>query len=121
MTAIVNDGPKGTREPDRQTYGDWIIKYDPPPIPIRTADWQFYHKDYDGAPIHSEGPPADNRSGFGPTAEDCRRQIDEYEDDEDAEPGPPLDPDWAKETAHDYHMAEEAQEQEMMEEEGPND
>lgn len=30
-------------------YGDWLISYNPPPIPVRNCDWQFCHKDFDGA------------------------------------------------------------------------
>lgn len=28
-------------------FGEWIIDYDPPPIPLRNCDYQFRHKDYD--------------------------------------------------------------------------
>jgi hypothetical protein len=31
------------------SYRDWRITYDPPPIPVRNCDWQFWHDDYDGA------------------------------------------------------------------------
>ncbi len=53
-------------------YGLWTITHNPPPIPIRTADWQFVHDEYDG--------PDDDRSGYGPTAKDCIEQIQEMED-----------------------------------------
>jgi len=58
-------------------YRNYRIHYDPPPIPIRSFDWHFAHKDYDG--------PEDGRIGDGPTAEDCMRQIREYEYDKHEE------------------------------------
>ncbi len=64
-------------------YRNYIIKYDPPPIPIRSCDWQFCHEDYDGAPNETGGPPADHRSGFAPTLEDAKCLIDEMIDDEE--------------------------------------
>jgi hypothetical protein len=61
--------------------GTWHIEYDPPPIPSRTCDWAFRHDDYDGAPEHSFGPPADNRCGTGPSEADCIQQIKEMEEE----------------------------------------
>lgn len=29
-------------------YGNWLITFNPPPIPIRTMDWEFVHDAYDG-------------------------------------------------------------------------
>lgn len=59
-------------------YKDYTIHYDPPPIPIRTMDWHFYHKDYDGAPEYLyDGFSSDTRCGDGPSVEDCKAQIDE--------------------------------------------
>jgi len=53
-----------------ETYRDFIIHYVYPPIPCRSMDWGFYHKDYDG-----EG---DRRHGNGPSVEDCKAQIDDW-------------------------------------------
>ena len=39
--------------------------------------WEFAHADYDGAPEHSYGPPADNRCGHEQTLADCVREIDQ--------------------------------------------
>lgn len=58
------------------TYRGYHIYYDPPPIGVRSCDWQFYHDDYDGA----DG--GDGRRGCGPSEEDCRAQIDDIEDDQ---------------------------------------
>ena len=30
-----------------QLYRNYIIQYDPPPIPLRQFDWDFAHEDYD--------------------------------------------------------------------------
>jgi hypothetical protein len=40
------------------------------------SDWEFSHKDYDGAPDAN-----DNRAGHGPTLDDCKAQIDEMLED----------------------------------------
>lgn len=55
-------------------YKNYRIVYDPPPIPTRIFDWQFYHRDFDGAPDAD-----DIRCGTGATYEDCKNQIDEIE------------------------------------------
>lgn len=55
-------------------YGKWTIAYDPPPIPVRTFDWSFWHDDYDGAEDARDG-----RCGHGASVEDCKAQIDEME------------------------------------------
>lgn len=52
-----------------ERYRDWFISYDPPPMPFRTCDWQFWHKDYDG--------PGDNRYGSAPSLDAARAEIDE--------------------------------------------
>lgn len=57
-------------------YRGYIIEYDPPPIPIRSRDWAFMANGFDGAP-----DSGDNRCGTGPTLEDCKRQINEIEDE----------------------------------------
>jgi len=49
------------------TYGDWDIYYDPPPIPDRSYDYSFMHKNLDG--------PGDNRYGYGESIHDCIQTI----------------------------------------------
>lgn len=60
-----------------EIYRDFNIEYNPPPIPIRVADWQYSHVGYDG--------PEDNRCGFGPTVESVKRDIDNYYMEKDYE------------------------------------
>jgi hypothetical protein len=57
-------------------HGPWLIWYEPPPIPIRTNDWQFVHDAYDG--------PGGRRrlTGSAPSVEDALQQIAEIEADE---------------------------------------
>jgi len=50
-------------------YRGYIITYNPPPIPWRGADWQYYHEDFDG--------PGDERRGCCMTLQGCRADIDE--------------------------------------------
>lgn len=57
-------------------YGRWWIKFDPPPIPVRSCDWQFWHDDYDGAPDAGDA----RRGTAGSLAEACEL-IDEWEDE----------------------------------------
>ena len=69
----------GTTELEKPVKGDihyrnYTIRYDPPPIPIRTMDWQFWHYDYGG--------PEDGRCGSGNSEQDCIAQIDEMEEEE---------------------------------------
>lgn len=64
------------------TYRGYRIDYDPPPIPIRSCDWQFVHEDYDGAPNEPGDGPGDHRAGHGSSEADCRAQIDDIEDDQ---------------------------------------
>lgn len=54
-------------------YRGYRIHYDPPPIPIRSCDWQFFHEDYDG--------PEDGRCGFAGSLADAKAEIDMLEDD----------------------------------------
>ena len=68
-------------EPQRQEYRGYIITYDPPPIPTRSCDWQFYHEDFDGAP-----DAFDYRSGFARTAQECRDEIDALISDDEVDP-----------------------------------
>jgi len=61
----------------RIRYGNWHIQYDPPPIPVRHWDWQFWHDDYDGAPDSN-----DNRSGAAASLDAAKAEIDEREADD---------------------------------------
>ena len=54
-------------------YRNYTISYNPPPIPIRTMDWEFSHKDYDG--------PEDNRCGHAGSLDEAMAEIDYLEDD----------------------------------------
>ena len=59
-------------------YRYYIIEYDPPPIPNRRHDWQFWHEDYDG--------PEDSRHGSADSCSDAMSQIDDMiEEEVDAE------------------------------------
>jgi len=55
-------------------YRGYEIRRAPSYAPFR---WEFAHADYDGAPEHSYGPPADNRCGYEQTLVDCCREIDQ--------------------------------------------
>lgn len=61
--------------PGHWTYGDWSIDYDPKPIPTTACDWNFVHKDFDGAPDAN-----DHRCGTGKDVADCLNQIRDMED-----------------------------------------
>jgi len=63
--------------------GEWKINWNPPPIPCREFDYEFYHEDYDGAPMESGGPPADNRCGHAASIEACIEVIKELEEESD--------------------------------------
>ncbi len=58
------------------TYGQWEISYNPPPIPYRGCDWQYCHKDFDGAE-----DACDNRHGAEPSLVACLDAIDDYEEE----------------------------------------
>jgi hypothetical protein len=58
-----------------ERYGDWHIEHNPPPIPMRNCDWQFWHDDYDGAPDAN-----DNRCGAAASLEEAKMEIDFIED-----------------------------------------
>lgn len=72
-------------EPQRVEYRDFVITYNPTPIPDRQFDWQYEHKDFDGAP-----DAGDRRYGHCRSANACKNEIDEYYDDIEFAPGPPL-------------------------------
>ncbi len=54
-------------------YRDFHISYDPPPIPVRSCDWHYWHDDFDGAPDSN-----DCRYGHCATEGGCRQEIDEW-------------------------------------------
>lgn len=51
-------------------FAGWTIQFDPPPIPIRSQDWQYFHEDYDGAP-----DSGDTRCGACASMEECLSEI----------------------------------------------
>ncbi len=53
-------------------YRDYVIIYDPPPIPIRRFDWSWAHEDFDGS---TDGN--DRRCGSSVSVEAAKRDIDE--------------------------------------------
>lgn len=63
-------------------YGPWTISYDPPPIPIRTMDWHFAHRDYDASYEGEEDGWVDNGlGGHEASVEACKLAIREIEED----------------------------------------
>lgn len=58
---------------EETTYRKFKIRFDNPPIPVRTMDWCGVHDDYDGAPDSN-----DNRVFYGATAEEVKAEIDEW-------------------------------------------
>lgn len=63
-----------------ETYRQFHLLHEMPPIPTRAYDWCAYHDDYDGAP-----DAHDHRVFRGPTKEDVMAQVDEwYEETEEA-------------------------------------
>lgn len=56
--------------------GRWSVWYDGWP-----AGWVAAHENYDGAPLHSDGPPGDRRCFTGPSRADVVEQIDDHEED----------------------------------------
>ena len=55
-----------------EQYRGYNIFYDPPPIPTRAHDYQFWHEDWD---------LDDTRHGTAPTLSDAKQLIDEIEED----------------------------------------
>ena len=53
-----------------ETYRDFLIDFDPPPIPDRRNDWVATHKDYDG--------PEDDRIFRAATLEDLYQEIEDW-------------------------------------------
>jgi hypothetical protein len=52
-------------------YGKWTIRFEPPPIPVRSCDWQFVHDDFDGAPDGN-----DRRCGSAGSLAEAMAEID---------------------------------------------
>lgn len=57
-------------------YRGWWIRYDPPPVPSRLHDWQYWSDEYDG--------PGDDRDGSASSLLAAREAIDERIEDEEA-------------------------------------
>lgn len=56
-----------------ETYRDFEISYDPPPIPTRNCDWHWTHKDFDGE--------EDSRYGHEASEAACKSAIDDWWED----------------------------------------
>lgn len=56
---------------EKEAYRGWWISYDPPPIPTRNCDWQFWHDDFDGAT-----DAGDSRCGHAESLEAAKAEID---------------------------------------------
>ena len=52
-------------------HGDYLITYNPKPIPSRQHDWDWCHQDYDG--------PGDPRCGTAPTEQKAKEAADNCE------------------------------------------
>ena len=57
-------------------YGNWEITHNPKPVPMRGFDWDYCHRDFDGAP-----DSGDRRCGYAASATDAMKAIDEIEDE----------------------------------------
>ena len=62
-----------------EDWDDYLVSFDPS-LP-KSFQWSLTHKDYDGAPIDSFGPPADGRFFMGPSIKDVYQQAIEYNED----------------------------------------
>lgn len=72
----ANDGIEAVLEKAgaaMSTYRDFIISFNPPPIPVRDCDWHAVHKDYDGT---EDGN--DHRYFHSRSEADCKAQIDDW-------------------------------------------
>lgn len=58
-------------------YRDYIIEYNPKPIPDRSCDYDWFPEDYDG--------PEDGRGGTAGTVEEAERMVDEEIDERSQE------------------------------------
>jgi len=59
-------------------HREYDITFNPKGLPIDSFDWEAVHEDYDGAPLESGGPPADDRFFLGDSVSDVIGQIEEY-------------------------------------------
>lgn len=57
-------------------YRGYYIFFEPVPVPSKKFDYQFVHKDFDGAP-----DSGDSRYGAAPSVQECIDKIDELEDE----------------------------------------
>lgn len=70
--------------PDQWVYRGWKISFDPPPIPVRSFDWQATHPDYDASYEGEEDGWVDNGLKVNAaTYEDLLLEIDCAQDDWD--------------------------------------
>ncbi|API59552.1 hypothetical protein BSL82_09685 [Tardibacter chloracetimidivorans] len=84
-------------------YGDWHIEYNPPPVPFRSADWQFWHDDFDGAE-----DACDNRYGHAGSIEDAMNDIDDMADEAFGCPCAHPDPSYCKKSKCDWRDEQQA-------------
>lgn len=67
----------------RIIYGGWIIYYDPPPIPVRSCDWHFYHADLYDCDCDQDGFFGNDYAGSAASVEACKAEIADIEEDRD--------------------------------------
>lgn len=65
---------------NRVLYRNFIITYEPPPIPVRSMDWQWAHEDYDGAPDSYDG-----RFGYSISLREAKADIDNWYEEQEKE------------------------------------
>jgi len=63
-----------------ETYKEWIVRYDPPPIPTRDLDWIAVHPNYDGWTQDGEWV-SNGMCIHAPSREALIEEIDNWEDD----------------------------------------
>ena len=73
-----------------EDWEDYEMTYSP--ASPQAFRWAAIHKNYDGAPIHSLGPPGDPRYFIGPSLKDVWQQVIEFNE---TEHDPMDDGDWA--------------------------
>ena len=59
-------------EQRQEQYRNYVIEWNPKPIPNRKHDWDWVHEDYDG--------PGDKRCGTAASAAVAKVEIDNLED-----------------------------------------
>ncbi len=65
-------------------YRNFIINYDPPPIPVRDHDYHWVHEDYDG--------PEDSRLGSSASLKAAFAEIDLWYEEHSADTGSTVEP-----------------------------